>query len=176
MNLAKNSSSSFVSPAAWMLGISFIGFLDATYLTAKHYLGSSLTCVFFTGCETVTTSSFSQIFGVPVSLLGSAYYLTVFISLAFFLDSRSMKVLSFVSYFTILGFLASVYFVAVQVFVLKALCLYCMISATTSTLLFILGMVVLRRRGRALLFPIGIAVVWTALVSFVLAISSSFMP
>lgn len=131
---------------AWfMLAVSFLGFVDASYLTAKHYLGTALTCALFEGCDVVTTSKYSEILGVPVSLLGAVYYLSVFVFVAYYLDSHKLRSLSLAAYATFAGFSASLYFMYIQFFILKALCIYCLFSALTSTLLFIAGSSMLLR-------------------------------
>lgn len=128
-----------------MIGIAFLGFADATYLTNEHYFSIPLPCTIFHGCETVLTSPYSVIFGIPVALLGVLYYLTVFILLVCAIDMQKKICARLAMVCTPLGFLASLYFVYLQIFVIKALCLYCMVSATTSTILFILGMIGLVR-------------------------------
>lgn len=129
------------------LAVSIIGFVDALYLTIEHFRGVVPPCSILKGCEVVTTSSYSVVFGIPVALLGALYYVFFFIfSLAYF-DSKKERILSLLSRFSIFGFLASLYFVYLQFFVLKALCIYCMMSATTSTLLFIVGMFYLFRKN-----------------------------
>ena len=116
--------------------ISFLGFLDASYLAAKYYLGGPLPCSILDGCDTVTTSKYSAIAGVPVALLGAVYYLIIFVLAISYLESKKDKLMFLISRFTVIGFLASLWFVYLQVFVLKALCLYCLFSALTSTALF----------------------------------------
>ncbi|MEK7487729.1 MAG: vitamin K epoxide reductase family protein [Patescibacteria group bacterium] len=118
--------------------VSAIGLLDATYLTVKHYLGGIPPCT-LRGCEVVLTSAYNTIAGIPVALLGALYYATIFILSLAYIISKKEVVIRRASYLTPVGFLASVYFVYLQLFVINAICLYCMASAATSTLLFILG-------------------------------------
>lgn len=126
--------------AVWLLLIlALIGFADAVYLTIKHYLGDAPLCSIFNGCDTVTTSRFATVGPISVALLGALYYLAVFILLLIYIDRRREKILKWVSSLTELGFFASLWFVYLQAFVLKAFCLYCLISAITSTLLFVIS-------------------------------------
>ncbi|MBL4694621.1 vitamin K epoxide reductase family protein [Candidatus Gracilibacteria bacterium] len=118
--------------------VSFIGFLDATYLTILHYTGADALCA-IGGCNEVLTSEYSIIFGIPMALLGAIYYLSVFLLSVFYYESRNAKVLKILSLYTIAGLLASAYFVYLQLFVIGKICQYCMLSATTSTILFIFG-------------------------------------
>lgn len=128
-----------------MAVISLLGFLDATYLTVEFFRGVIPNCGNFTGCETVTTSPYSAIGGVPVALFGALYYLSIFLGVMLYVDQRDVRVLQWVSRFTVAGLLASAVFVYLQVAVIGAWCLYCVASAVTSTLLFALGMWVLSR-------------------------------
>ena len=124
--------------------ISFLGFLDAGYLTVAHYTGADLKCSVVEGCDVVTTSKYSEIFGIPVSLIGMLYYLTVLIGSLLYVDTGNRKIFSFIQPLTILGFLASGYFVYLQLAVIEKICQYCMLSAATSTLLFVLGLLCFR--------------------------------
>lgn len=122
-----------------MMAVSFLGFLDAAYLTAKHYLGTSLACAVFSGCDTVTTSLYSEVLGVPIALLGALYYLSIFFFVAYYLDTQQFRALSLAAYSTVAGFIVSLALLYIQIFVLKALCIYCLFSVLTSTTLFIAG-------------------------------------
>lgn len=122
------------------LAVSFLGFLDATYLSAQHYLGAVPPCVITAGCETVLTSDYSAIFGVPVALVGAAYYILIFFLAILSFDVKRGKIIRFLAFLTPIGFLASLYFVYLQLFIIKEICFYCVISAATSTILFLLGL------------------------------------
>lgn len=125
-----------------ILVVAFLGFLDASYLSIEHYMGKVVECSgsFFNDCGTVTTSTYSKILGIPVAYLGALYYLSFVILGIAMLDTKKLWLAKYAGIFSIAGLLASIYFVSLQAFVLDAFCLYCMVSATTSTILFILGM------------------------------------
>jgi uncharacterized membrane protein len=124
-----------------------IGFADAFYLTYQHYSGAPIPCSLLKGCEAVTSSAYAVLAGVPVALLGVFYYssITILVLAAAFWRNR-LFLLRYAAFLTPLGFTASLWFVYAQLFVLKAICIYCMLSATTSTLLFALGLFVMLRR------------------------------
>ena len=128
--------------------ISFLGFLDATYITARHYLGLPLPCSLIKGCEKVTTSQYATIGGIPVALLGALYYFAILILTLVYIDIRKQGILNFVARLTLLGFIASFWFVYLQLFVIGAICLYCIFSAVDSTLLFIFGIYVLKLKNK----------------------------
>lgn len=136
--------------AAIFFGIvSALGLLDASYLTYKHYLGGVPPCTIH-GCEVVLTSAQSEFMGIPIALFGALYYIVILLLSLAYLVSKKETVLRYAAYFTPAGFLASAYFVYLQLFVINAICLYCMASATTSTILFILGAyVVIKTRRQA---------------------------
>ncbi|MBI2506750.1 MAG: vitamin K epoxide reductase family protein [Candidatus Colwellbacteria bacterium] len=131
-------------PIAFLI-LSLIGLIDASYLTAKHYTGTPINCSFLNQCDKVTTSEYATAVGIPIALLGAIYYLTVFILSAIYLDKKRERILNFTARLTTVGFLISLWLVYLQLFVIKAICIYCVISAATSTLLFVLGIITLKR-------------------------------
>lgn len=146
-----NSKTLLIKPyriiPSWLLialiAVAVTGFGDATYLTVKHYGNSAITCAIGEGCETVTTSKYSTLFGFPISLFGALYYLTILLLLIAYFDTRKTGLLKMAARFSVIGFLVSLGLVSLQVFVIRAICFYCMISAASSTVIFILGMMAL---------------------------------
>ncbi len=135
------------------MAVSFSGFLDALYLSIQRLRGVPIICTILEGCNKVANSIYAEILNVPVAYLGVAYYFLIFLMAIWFLSSKNRNTFLLMSVFTIVGFFASVWFVYLQVFVIKAICSYCMISALTSTLLFILGtyyLVTHYKKGRGL--------------------------
>lgn len=125
----------------WILAVfvvvSLLGFLDAAYLTIKHYQQGILPCYIFEGCDLVTTSKYSVFFGIPVSLFGAVYYVFILLAALFYLDTKKNAVLKILKYTPVAGLLASIWFLFLQLFVIKAVCFYCIVSAITSTTIFI---------------------------------------
>ncbi len=128
-----------------ILVIALLGFADASYLTIEHFQGVIPPCSVVSGCETVLTSAYSIVAGIPVSLLGALYYLIVAIGIFAYLDTKNNNILKWTLSLTVLGLLMSLWFMFVQGFILKAWCLYCLGSATTSILLFILANIVFKK-------------------------------
>ena len=117
--------------------LSFLGLMDASYLAVKHYSETIPPCVLAKGCEAVTTSQYATIGGLSVALLGAIYYLVVLIISIAIIETKSDFLKKFLAKFSVIGLLASIWFISLQVFVLKALCLYCLVSAFSSTAIFI---------------------------------------
>ena len=135
-----------------MMIVSFLGFIDATYLTVTRYTAANGPCTLTHACDTVLRSEYSAILGIPVVLMGALYYLSVFLGSYFFLDYRSRTYFKITALSTVAGFLFSAWLMYVQGFILEAFCQYCLISAGTSTLLFALGMgavVITKRAARS---------------------------
>jgi uncharacterized membrane protein len=139
--LSSKPPSRLLKLAPWLLaGVAILGLADASYLTANHYLGVTAKCVIIQGCDKVTNSPYATMFGVPVALLGALYYLSVLIGSVWCLDTGSRKFLRWLSVYTTVGFIASIYFVYLQLFVIHYICIYCLFSALTSTVLFVIGL------------------------------------
>ena len=119
-----------------VLALGLIGILDAGFLVYKHYTGGALPCTIFEGCDVVTTSRYSAILGVPISVPGLLYYVYIFGMALAVLDKKNLNFLKYLFYPSAVGLLFSVYLVAIQVFVLHSICMYCMISAVNSVLIF----------------------------------------
>ena|SRR3989344_2906425 len=108
-------------PFVFLLVLSLAGFFNSSYLTILHYKNIIPPCTLARGCETVLTSQFSVIFGVPIALFGSLFFLTLIILL---LLGKS-------NYFKLLilaGVVVSIILFCIQAFVLHAFCQYCLLS------------------------------------------------
>ena len=123
--------------------ISFLGLVDTAYLTLSHYRNFIPPCTLVNGCEKVLTSEYSTLAGVPISLLGLVNYLFLFLLALVFLDVQKAGTIKFAAKFSTFGFLASLAFVYLQIFVIRASCFYCLVSAAVSTLLFVAGLFIL---------------------------------
>ena len=119
-----------------VLTLIILGILDAAYLSYEHFSGIIPPCPAhpvlgsFVDCGRVLTSKYATIFGVPLAIIGLAYYL-------FLLVIRSKKFLFLATTFA--GVLIYAVLMYIQLFILKSLCLYCTASAVITLLLFFLG-------------------------------------
>ncbi len=122
-------------PAAAML-FSLIGLIDSAYLTSKHFSGAAVPCNLITGCETVLTSTYAEFYGIPTALFGALAYFAAF-SLALLVWFGNEKLWKLYGALAALMFLFSIWLIYLQAFVIGAFCQYCLISAVTSTFLFL---------------------------------------
>ena len=140
---------SFFRATPWLiLLLGFLGFIDTLYLTYEHFTGTPVNCSILSGCDKVLTSSYSTILGIPLALIGTLYYILILATIANYLRNRNETRIKYLFGLVGLGFIFSLFLVYLQFFVLKALCLYCLISAASSTLIFILTSVYLVKLKR----------------------------
>jgi len=117
-----------------------VGLGVAAYLTWVHYAGISPVCT-TGGCERVQASSYSEIGGIPVALLGLIGYVGIGISLL--VPGDLGRGLTFL--LTLVGFGFSVYLTYLELFVIDAICQWCVASAVVMTALLIAATVRLLR-------------------------------
>jgi uncharacterized membrane protein len=125
-----------LSRASYILA--FLGFIDALYLLIIKLSNNKALCIQGIGdCWSVNLSKYSEIAGVPISILGMAAYLAIIVLL--FLETKSpfwrnnSPILIFG--ITLAGTLYSIYLTYIEIYVLKAICPFCVFSA-----LIILGL------------------------------------
>jgi len=113
-----------------------IGFIDATYLSVLHFLNKIPPCS-IGSCELVTSSQYAVVFGIPVALMGSLYYFALLFTMMVYLQSKKKATLKLFAYITSVGVLFTSYLVYLMIFVIKAVCIYCVFSAISTLILFI---------------------------------------
>ncbi len=135
--------------------LSFVGFLDAAFLTVEHFLKAIPPCAIVSGCSTVLTSQWSTVFGIPVSLLGAIDYLILFGLTVAALSTGNVKLQRLAAKVSVVGFLASAWLVYLQFFVIHEICLYCMVSAIISTAIFAVGIscIIMSKNTAAVISP-----------------------
>jgi uncharacterized membrane protein len=119
--------------ASAALGSAGVGI--AGYLTYVHYAGLHPICGISHGCETVQSSSYASLFGIPVALLGLITYVLILASMR--RPDVNGLLLGYV--LTLIGFGFSLYLTYREVFTIHAICSWCVSSAFVFTLLAIVG-------------------------------------
>jgi len=123
-------------PATWRIALSgaltAIGLGLSVYLTIVHFVGNQLlacpTSLHSSGinCEAVITSPQSYVFGIPVAVLGLAFY-TVMSAVnspwAWRAADRRIHLARLVLCITGMGFV--LYLVSAELLIIKAICIYC---------------------------------------------------
>ncbi len=114
--------------ASWVASILALGI--SIYLTCEHYSGnSSLACPLGGGvvdCAKVTTSPQSVIFGIPVAVLGLAYYLPMVALLspwAWWSRNRFVAPLRVGATIVSVGLIS--YLIYAELYLIHSICLWC---------------------------------------------------
>src|SRR3989344_5649429 len=94
------------------------------YRTKKHR--KELVCPIGSDCNAVINSRYSKFLGVSLEYWGMFYYALIF--------------LSYLIMFTSGAFLFSLYLLFAQAFILKQWCIWCLLSATLSIVIFIISL------------------------------------
>jgi uncharacterized membrane protein len=101
----------------------------AGYLSVIRVLGEDAVCGPSHGCETVASSEFSVILGIPVAFLGLAFSL-VLVALAATWWRRANRRVLLVAYgMLLLGTLFVAYLTYLELFVIEAICVWCVAFA-----------------------------------------------
>ncbi|HET7511885.1 MAG TPA: vitamin K epoxide reductase family protein [Chthoniobacterales bacterium] len=108
--------------------IALVGLADATFLTVAHLTGDDAVCGTLAGCSKVLGSPYATTLGIPTATYGAVAYFAVF-SLAILAAFGYMGVRKVLVFLICVMFLASLYFLYLQAFVLHAYCPFCLLSA-----------------------------------------------
>lgn len=110
-------------------GLAIVGLLDAVYLAYEHGSGSNSFACPDTGhidCAKVTTSSYSELLGMPVAYLGLAFFvLLVLVMSPWAWESPSPLIRWGRVALVVSGLAFALYLVWAELYKLDAICLYC---------------------------------------------------
>lgn len=125
--------------------LSLVGLADAGYLTYEHYANIIPPCAVgsFFDCGQVVRSQYAVFLGLPLAVWGVFHYTILFSSSLLYHIYKNPFWMRIFSFFAAVGFICSLYFIYLQVAVLKALCLYCVVSAVNSLIIFVLTLICL---------------------------------
>jgi uncharacterized membrane protein len=156
---ASKATSAASAPKDWLrlatalfviIGIGISGYLSYVKLAERLNLpGAEMQCIGgdFFNCDVVQSSSYAELFGIPIAWLGLGSYLII--GALLLLENRTpfLRDYGILLNFgvVVFAFLFSVYLVYLQVFVLEALCQWCLMHELNITIIFILFIPRLRR-------------------------------
>jgi uncharacterized membrane protein len=131
---------------AWLYGITaavaLIGLGDAIYLTVEHVTGQSVRCTLISGCSEVLSSSYAVVAGLPLAAIGAVAYFGAF-SLATLAAFGSRIAGTLLAVLVGMMFLATLWLLYLQAFVIGHFCQFCLLSALVTVVLT--GLVVAQR-------------------------------
>ena len=123
-----------------------IGLLVSIYMTIFKLTNPEIRaamCVGSDDCVTVNSSPYSEVYGIPVAVVGVLGYLSILALLylegkpGFFQTNGSMIQFGL----TLTGFLFTVWLIFVEIALLKAYCPFCITSQVAMTLIFTLTVI-----------------------------------
>lgn len=132
----------------WIASIvlALLGLVDSIYLTWIKLANQTGTCALIGDCETVNNSRYAEVAGIPIALIGAAGYLLILGMLAVDRPDRggSEPIRFGLFGVTLAGTVYSAYLTYLEVFVLQAICPFCVVSAVVMVGLFALSLMRLR--------------------------------
>ena len=142
-----------VHPGLILAVLDIIGLAIASYLSVVELEGNVPVCGPLHGCETVATSEYSRIAGVPVAVYGVLLSITL-LTLALAWWKTDIYALLLAHYgLSLAGVLFEIYFLYLQLFVIHAVCVWCTSYGLSLIARFLIALVVWARQpnpeGRA---------------------------
>ena len=126
--------------------LALLGLVDSIYLSWIKLANQVASCGPVGDCETVNNSRYAVVGGVPIAVIGAAGYLLIMALLL--LDRRGGSEKEAVRFalfgVTLAGTVYSAYLTYLELYVLRAICPYCVVSALVMAGLFVLSLIRLR--------------------------------
>ena len=125
------------------VALAILGLLVSIYMTVYKVTSNDNMCLGSGDCSTVNASRYSEVYGIPVALVGVLGYAAILgihwleRRNDFFEANGSMMFFGI----ALIGFLFTLWLVYVEIAILKALCPFCVTSQITMTIIFILSII-----------------------------------
>ena len=107
------------------------GLLIAAYLAAVKLTGGIPVCGPLRGCETVNTSPYSELLGIPVALFGVLFSALVLVAALAWWRTGDRRALYAAYGLGLAGMVAMAYLTYLELFVIGAVCVWCVAYAVT---------------------------------------------
>jgi len=130
--------------------LSVIGLGISLYLTYIYTSGGIAICGGSGGCAEVQSSPYAWIFGIPIPTLGAVAYV-VLIALGFLAMRESARRDTYILALfgvSLVGLLFSAYLTYLELFVIFAICLWCVGSAVVQLIVFLLSLLAVRQANQ----------------------------
>ena len=123
--------------------LAMLGVLDSIYLLVYKLTGNNQMCLGNGGCHDVNFSPYSEIGGIPVAVFGIAAFLVIAFILLLELRSEIVKEYGPLAIFgiSLAGVAFTAYLTWLEIYVIHAICPFCVAVAVIITLVFILAVI-----------------------------------
>jgi len=118
------------------------GLAIASYLLAARLLGVAPACGPVKGCDTVAASEYATVLGVPVALSGVGFSLVLSASAVVWWRRADRRSLYAAYGLGLLGVVAVAYLTYLELFVIEAICIWCVSYAVTIVVGWVLAVLV----------------------------------
>ena len=116
---------------AAMTTLAVIGLAIGSYLLAVRILGEAPACGPVRGCDTVAASEFATLFGLPVALYGLGFSVVLAGSCLTWWRQGERRALYAAYGLGLAGIIAVAYLTYLELFVIEAICVWCVTYAVT---------------------------------------------
>jgi uncharacterized membrane protein len=137
-----------VHPGWILVVLDVIGLLVAGYLSVVELGGGVPVCGPLHGCETVATSQYARIGGIPVAVFGVVLSLVLVTFAVAWIRTDDPILLDLHCGLSLIGVVFEVYFLTLQVFVIRAVCIWCTLYGLTLVARFGVALAIWLRQGR----------------------------
>jgi uncharacterized membrane protein len=137
-----------IHPGLILAGLDFIGLCIATYLATVELGGGTPVCGPLHGCETVASSEYSRINGVPVAVFGVMLSLFLMTAALAWWRTGATWLLAAHYFGSLVGVVFETYFTYLELFVIDAICIWCATYFVTLIVRFVLSAIVWFRRPK----------------------------
>ena len=128
------------------LALALVGTAISAYLTWVHYSGQLALCLGAGGCETVQASQYAELGGFPVATIGLAAFVAVTALTVLRLRADpAVWTLTGLFGLTLAGTLFAMYLTSLELFVIGAICPWCVAVDSAMVALFVIALIELRR-------------------------------
>jgi uncharacterized membrane protein len=115
--------------------LALVGLGVSAYLTISHYQNINVPCLIARGCDFVLKSKYSQFLGIPISTFGIIYFAGILGLMT--AVKKNILAEKFLTIWLTGGLVVALTLISIQLFVLKAICQYCMVTDSISIILFL---------------------------------------
>jgi uncharacterized membrane protein len=127
-----------------MTVLAIVGLAAAAYLAVTKLLGEAPACGPIRGCEDVAASAYSELFGIPVAVFGVAFSLVLTGLCVAWWRIADRRALLGAYGLGLLGCFVVAGLTYVEVFVIHAICVYCVTYAVTVVAGFLVAALAVR--------------------------------
>lgn len=135
-------------PGVLLAVLDFLGLLIASYLSFVELRNELPACGIVKGCETVATSEYSRINGIPVAVFGVILSIVLMALALRWWRTNSPGLLLAHYALSFVGVIFEGYFTYLELFVIRAVCMWCALYAVSLLLRFLVALAVWLRRDR----------------------------